>query len=103
MVMQQFSQGNGITLEVKEDEVIEILVYKNGLFWCLLLGRMAPPVDDLSPKKVKVVVGVSRKHSDNEAESIADALSSTSNILASEFFEEEKQESPKSTFSPAPR
>ncbi|XP_012505730.1 PREDICTED: PHD finger protein 3 [Propithecus coquereli] len=71
------------------------------VFW--ILGRMAPPVDDLSPKKVKVVVGVARKHSDNEAESIADALSSTSNILASEFFEEEKQESPKSTFSPAPR
>lgn len=69
----------------------------------ICIGRMAPPVDDLSPKKVKVVVGVSRKHSDNEAESIADALSSTSNILASEFFEEEKQESPKSTFSPAPR
>lgn len=89
---------------MKMDEVIEFSVYNNGLFWCLLaLGRMAPPVDDLSPKKVKVVVGVSRKHSDNEAESIADALTSTSNILASEFFEEEKQESPKSTFSPAPR
>ncbi|XP_077018289.1 PHD finger protein 3 isoform X2 [Tamandua tetradactyla] len=69
----------------------------------ICIGRMAPPVDDLSPKKVKVVVGVTRKHSDNEAESIADALSSTSNILGSEFFEEEKQESPKSTFSPAPR
>ncbi|XP_058517726.1 PHD finger protein 3 isoform X5 [Ochotona princeps] len=69
----------------------------------ICIGRMAPPVDDLSPKKVKVVVGVARKHSDNEAESIADALSSTSSILASEFFEEEKQESPKSTFSPAPR
>ncbi|XP_057594473.1 PHD finger protein 3 isoform X1 [Hippopotamus amphibius kiboko] len=69
----------------------------------ICIGRMAPPVDDLSPKKVKVVVGVSRKHSDNEAESIADALSSTSSILASEFFEEEKQESPKSAFSPAPR
>nr|XP_012629320.1 PHD finger protein 3 isoform X1 [Microcebus murinus]XP_012629323.1 PHD finger protein 3 isoform X1 [Microcebus murinus] len=69
----------------------------------ICIGRMAPPVDDLSPKKVKVVVGVARKHSDNEAESIADALSSTSNILASEFFEEEKQESPKSAFSPAPR
>lgn len=69
----------------------------------ICIGRMAPPIDDLSPKKVKVVVGVARKHSDNEAESIADALSSTSNILASEFFEEEKQESPKSTFSPAPR
>lgn len=93
-----------VTLEVKVNEVTDISAYKNSTFWCLLaLGRMAPPVDDLSPKKVKVVVGVSRKHSDNEAESIADALSSTSNILASEFFEEEKQESPKSTFSPAPR
>ncbi|XP_020027516.2 PHD finger protein 3 isoform X2 [Castor canadensis] len=69
----------------------------------ICIGRMAPPIDDLSPKKVKVVVGVARKHSDNEAESIADALSSTSNILASEFFEEDKQESPKSAFSPAPR
>ncbi|XP_012874642.1 PREDICTED: PHD finger protein 3 isoform X1 [Dipodomys ordii] len=69
----------------------------------ICIGRMAPPVDDLSPKKVKIVIGVARKHSDNEAESIADALSSTSNILASEFFEEEKQDSPKATFSPAPR
>lgn len=69
----------------------------------ICIGRMAPPVDDLSPKNVKVVVGGARKHSDNEAESLADALSSTTNILASDFFEEEKQESPKSTFSPAPR
>ncbi|XP_051008961.1 PHD finger protein 3 isoform X2 [Acomys russatus] len=69
----------------------------------ICIGRMAPPVEDLSPKNVKVVVGGARKHSDNEAESIADALSSTTNILASEFFEEEKQESPKSAFSPAPR
>ncbi|XP_017658174.1 PHD finger protein 3 isoform X2 [Nannospalax galili] len=69
----------------------------------ICIGRMAPPVDDLSPKKVKVVVGVTRRHSDNEAERIADALSSTTNILASEFFEDEKQESPKSTLSPAPR
>lgn len=69
----------------------------------ICIGRMAPPAEDLSPKKVKVVVGVSRKHSDNEADSIADALSSTSNILASELFDEGKQDSPKSTFSPAPR
>ncbi|XP_021053402.1 PHD finger protein 3 isoform X2 [Mus pahari] len=69
----------------------------------ICIGRMAPPIDDLSPKTVKVVVGGARKHSDNEAESLADALSSTSNILASDFFEEEKQESPKSTFSPTPR
>ncbi|XP_001372425.3 PHD finger protein 3 isoform X1 [Monodelphis domestica] len=80
--------------------------HKNHLFDLnckICIGRMAPPADDLSPKKVKVAVGVARKHSDNEAENIADALSSTSNILSSEFFEEEKQESPKSTFSPAPR
>ncbi|XP_074166693.1 PHD finger protein 3 isoform X4 [Sminthopsis crassicaudata] len=80
--------------------------HKNHLFDLnckICIGRMAPPADDLSPKKVKVAVGVARKHSDNEAENIADALSSTSNILGSEFFDEEKQESPKSTFSPAPR
>ena len=48
---------------------------------------MAPPIDDLSPKTVKVVVGGARKHSDNEAESLADALSSTTNILTSDLFE----------------
>ncbi|XP_028916420.1 PHD finger protein 3 isoform X1 [Ornithorhynchus anatinus] len=69
----------------------------------ICIGRMAPPADDLTQKKVKVAVGVVRKQSDNEAENIADALSSTSSILASDLFEEEKQESPKSTFSPAPR
>ncbi|XP_053142514.1 PHD finger protein 3 isoform X2 [Hemicordylus capensis] len=54
-------------------------------------GRMAPPSDDLSGKKVKVSVGVARKPSDNEAESIADALSSTTNILASELLEEDNE------------
>lgn len=53
---------------------------------------MAPPTDDLSAKKFKVSVGVARKQSDNEAESIADALSSTSNILASDLLEDDKQE-----------
>ncbi|XP_015273362.1 PREDICTED: PHD finger protein 3 [Gekko japonicus] len=52
-------------------------------------GRMAPPNDDLSGKNVKVSVGVARKPSDNEAESLADALSSTTNILASELLEED--------------
>ncbi|XP_054857307.1 PHD finger protein 3 isoform X2 [Eublepharis macularius] len=57
----------------------------------ICIGRMAPPSDDLSGKKVKVSVGVARKPSDNEAESIADALSSTTNILASELLEEDKE------------
>ncbi|XP_077163872.1 PHD finger protein 3 isoform X3 [Paroedura picta] len=55
----------------------------------ICIGRMAPPNDDLSGKKVKVSVGVARKPSDNEAENLADALSSTTNILASELLEEE--------------
>lgn len=75
---------------MKEDEVIEILVYKNGLFWCFLLGRMVLFVDDFFLKKVKVVVGVFRKYLDNEAESIVDALFLILNILVFEFFEEEK-------------
>lgn len=52
---------------------------------------MAPPSDDLSGKNVKVSAGVARKPSDNEAESIADALSSTTNILASELLDEHQE------------
>lgn len=52
---------------------------------------MAPPTDDLSGKKVKVSVGLARKPSDNEAENILDALSSTTNILASELLEEDNE------------
>ncbi|KAM6324143.1 PHD finger protein 3 [Aegotheles albertisi] len=80
--------------------------HKNHLFDLnckICIGRMAPPTDDLSAKKVKVSVGVARKQSDNEAESIADALSSTSSILASELLEEDKQDSSKSSFTPLPK
>ncbi|KAM6433312.1 PHD finger protein 3 isoform 2-T3 [Rhynochetos jubatus] len=80
--------------------------HKNHLFDLnckICIGRMAPPTDDLSAKKVKVSVGVARKQSDNEAESIADALSSTSSILASELMEDDKQDSSKSSFTPLPK
>ncbi|NXE23640.1 PHF3 protein, partial [Ardeotis kori] len=80
--------------------------HKNHLFDLnckICIGRMAPPTDDLSAKKVKVSVGVARKQSDNEAESIADALSSTSSILASDLLEEDKQDSSKSSFTPLPK
>ncbi|XP_030346281.1 PHD finger protein 3 isoform X1 [Strigops habroptila] len=79
--------------------------HKNHLFDLnckICIGRMAPPTDDPSAKKVKVSVGVARKQSDNEAESIADALSSTSSILASELLEDNKQDSSKS-FTPLPK
>ncbi|NXC51252.1 PHF3 protein, partial [Penelope pileata] len=80
--------------------------HKNHLFDLnckICIGRMAPPTDDLSAKKVKVSVGVARKQSDNEAESIADALSSTSSILASELLEDDKQDSSKSPFPSLPK
>ncbi|XP_057270078.1 PHD finger protein 3 isoform X1 [Pezoporus wallicus] len=80
--------------------------HKNHLFDLnckICIGRMAPPTDDPSAKKVKVSVGVARKQSDNEAESIADALSSTSSILASELLEDDKQDSSKSSFTPLPK
>ncbi|NXU70510.1 PHF3 protein, partial [Oreotrochilus melanogaster] len=80
--------------------------HKNHLFDLnckICIGRMAPPTDDLSAKKVKVSVGVARKQSDNEAESIADALSSTSSILASELLEDDKQDSSKSSVTPLPK
>ncbi|KFZ59658.1 PHD finger protein 3 [Antrostomus carolinensis] len=80
--------------------------HKNHLFDLnckICIGRMAPPTDDLSAKKVKVSVGVARKQSDNEAESIADALSSTTSILASELLEDDKQDSSKSSFTPLPK
>ncbi|KAJ7341339.1 hypothetical protein JRQ81_005316 [Phrynocephalus forsythii] len=68
--------------------------HKNHLFDLnckICTGRMAPPSDDLSGKNVKVSVGVARKPSDNEAESIADALSSTTTMLASELLEEDNE------------
>ncbi|XP_042312076.1 PHD finger protein 3 isoform X2 [Sceloporus undulatus] len=68
--------------------------HKNHLFDLnckICIGRMAPPSDDVSGKNVKISVGVARKPSDNEAESIADALSSTTNMLASELLEEDKE------------
>ncbi|NWH59468.1 PHF3 protein, partial [Geococcyx californianus] len=80
--------------------------HKNHLFDLnckICTGRMAPPTDDLSAKKVKVSVGVARKQSDNEAESIADALSSTSSILASELLENDKQDASKSSLTPLPK
>ncbi|XP_066468519.1 PHD finger protein 3 [Tiliqua scincoides] len=68
--------------------------HKNHLFDLnckICIGRMAPPTDDLSGKKVKVSVGVARKPSDNEAENILDALSSTTNMLASDLLEEDEE------------
>ncbi|KAM4693561.1 PHD finger protein 3 isoform 2-T2 [Discoglossus pictus] len=78
--------------------------HKNHLFDLnckICTGRMAPPAEDLSPKKVKVSTGISRKQSDNGMENISEALSSSSSILNIDVLETERQESPKDIFSSA--
>ncbi|XP_060608796.2 PHD finger protein 3 isoform X2 [Anolis sagrei] len=67
--------------------------HKNHLFDLnckICIGRMAPPSNDLSGKNVKIAVGVARKPSDNEAENIADALSSATSMLTPELLDEDK-------------
>ncbi|NXI43903.1 PHF3 protein, partial [Galbula dea] len=105
--MKVFEKSEEGDKEVNESTSLDTTSqHKNHLFDLnckICIGRMAPPTDDLSTKKVKVSVGVARKQSDNEAESIADALSSTSSILASELLEDDKQDSSKSSFPPLPK
>ncbi|NXX79428.1 PHF3 protein, partial [Urocolius indicus] len=105
--MKLFEKSEEAEKEVNESASTDTTSqHKNHLFDLnckICIGRMAPPSDDLSAKKVKVSVGVARKQSDNEAESIADALSSTSSILASDLLEDDKQDSSKSSFTPLPK
>ncbi|XP_006010803.1 PHD finger protein 3 isoform X2 [Latimeria chalumnae] len=80
--------------------------HKNHLFDLnckICTGRMAPPVDDKSPNKPKVVTGVVRRQSDNESDTLVEALSSTSSVLAFDPAEEPKEESPDPSFSASGR
>ncbi|KAG9493757.1 hypothetical protein GDO78_001565 [Eleutherodactylus coqui] len=75
--------------------------HKNHLFDLnckICTGRMAPPTEDLSPKKAKLATSVMRKHSDIEADNVTEALSAVSASLDVEMLEAEKLESPKDTF-----
>ncbi|NXH18664.1 PHF3 protein, partial [Bucco capensis] len=105
--MKLFEKSEEADKEITESTSLDTTSqHKNHLFDLnckICIGRMAPPSDDLSTKKVKVSVGVARKQSDNEAESIADALSSTSSILASELLEDDKEDSSKSSLPPLPK
>ncbi|CAH2248802.1 PHD finger 3 isoform X1 [Pelobates cultripes] len=77
--------------------------HKNHLFDLnckICTGRMAPPAEDLSPKKVKVSMEMKRKLSD-EADNSIEAVSSTTNALNLDVLETEKQELPKESFSSA--
>ncbi|KAM9316596.1 PHD finger protein 3 [Gastrophryne carolinensis] len=77
--------------------------HKNHLFDLnckICTGRMAPPAEDSSPKKVKVAVGAILKQSE-EGEVIAET-SSVPSITNIDMLEIEKPESPKETmFSPS--
>nr|DBA26402.1 TPA: hypothetical protein GDO54_010671 [Pyxicephalus adspersus] len=76
--------------------------HKNHLFDLnckICTGRMAPPAEDMSPKKVKVSMGTVRKQSE-ESESISET-SAPGNIKM-DILETEKPESPKETLFSAP-
>lgn len=67
--------------------------HKNHLFDLnckICTGRMAPPAEDLSPKKVKMSVGAIREESENISET-----SSASGNFKMDMMETEKPESPK--------
>ncbi|KAM4040619.1 PHD finger protein 3 [Anomaloglossus baeobatrachus] len=75
--------------------------HKNHLFDLnckICTGRMAPPAEDLSPKKAKLATSVSRKPSDTEAENVAEAASTVPASLDIDIVEIEKQDSPKDIF-----
>ncbi|XP_018420360.1 PREDICTED: PHD finger protein 3 isoform X2 [Nanorana parkeri] len=74
--------------------------HKNHLFDLnckICTGRMAPPAEDMSPKKVKVSMGGMREESDTTSET-----SSAPGNLKMDILETEKPESPKETFFSAP-
>ncbi|XP_073531594.1 PHD finger protein 3 [Phyllobates terribilis] len=75
--------------------------HKNHLFDLnckICTGRMAPPAEDLSPKKAKLATSVSRKQSDAEVDNVAEAASTVTASLDIDIIETEKLDSPKDTF-----
>ncbi|KAM8954346.1 PHD finger protein 3 isoform 2-T2 [Pelodytes ibericus] len=74
--------------------------HKNHLFDLnckICTGRMAPPAEDLSPKKVKVSMEIIQKQTDVEEVDNTDALSTT--VPNTDSLASEKTESPKESFS----
>ncbi|XP_063772820.1 PHD finger protein 3 isoform X2 [Pseudophryne corroboree] len=92
---EELQKDTDIPVESTSDTTAQ---HKNHLFDLnckICTGRMAPPAEDLSPKKVKVSVDIMRKHSD-EADNTTDAPSSVA--LNINILEADKPESPKETF-----
>ncbi|XP_053317048.1 PHD finger protein 3 [Spea bombifrons] len=78
------------------------LQHKNHLFDLnckICTGRMAPPAEDLSPKKANVLMGIIPKQSENEADIHNEGLLSSSTVLSIDALEAEKPESPKEPLS----
>ncbi|XP_073425500.1 PHD finger protein 3 [Dendrobates tinctorius] len=74
--------------------------HKNHLFDLnckICTGRMAPPAEDLSPKKAKLATSVSRKQSDAEVDNVAEVASTVPASLDIDILETEKLDSPKDT------
>ncbi|XP_075718106.1 PHD finger protein 3 [Rhinoderma darwinii] len=76
-------------------------LHKNHLFDLnckICTGRMAPPAEDLSPKKVKLAPSVLQKQSDIDADNVTEATPTVSGSLDVNMLETEKLDSPKDTF-----
>ncbi|XP_044148403.1 PHD finger protein 3 isoform X2 [Bufo gargarizans] len=74
--------------------------HKNHLFDLnckICTGRMAPPAEDLSPKKAKLATNVIHKQSDTEADNGTETASSVPGSLDVDMLETEKSDSPKDT------
>ncbi|KAM3930383.1 PHD finger protein 3 [Leptodactylus fuscus] len=89
----------------KEDPVDSIsdttAQHKNHLFDLnckICTGRMAPPAEDLSPKKVKSTTSAMRKLSDIEVDNVTEAALTLPASLDVDMLETEKLDSPKDTF-----
>lgn len=75
--------------------------HKNHLFDLnckICTGRMAPPAEDLSPKKAKLATNVLRPQSETEADNVVEAASTVPGSSAVNLLEKEKLESPKDPF-----
>ncbi|KAG8581947.1 hypothetical protein GDO81_007862 [Engystomops pustulosus] len=75
--------------------------HKNHLFDLnckICTGRMAPPAEDLSPKKTKPIANVMRKQSDMEADIIAEAAAMEPSSMDVDMLETDKPDSPKDAF-----
>ncbi|XP_053566386.1 PHD finger protein 3 isoform X2 [Bombina bombina] len=95
---EEIPKDNDESTETTSDTTTQ---HKNHLFDLnckICTGRIAPPAEDLSPKKVKIFPGLIHKQSDTDVDNTSDEHCS-STILQMDLLEAERPVSPKDEFS----